>query len=85
MAKTKDITVVTAHGRVSIPAELRHDLDLLPGSRLRWEKVSTTEMRVSVLPKEKPVGAQAMRGFARRFRPEPRTTAEWMLELRGRS
>lgn len=27
-------------------------------------------------------GAQAMRGFARSFRPKPQRTAEWMKELR---
>ena len=31
----------------------------------------------------KPAGAMAMLGFARRFRPEGRATAEWMDELRG--
>jgi hypothetical protein len=29
-----------------------------------------------------PLGAQAMLGFARRFRSQPRTTADWMSELR---
>ena len=28
-------------------------------------------------------GAMAMLGFARRFRPERRTTADWMAELRA--
>jgi hypothetical protein len=31
----------------------------------------------------KPLGASAMLGFARRFRPQPRTTTEWMAELRA--
>ena len=34
-------------------------------------------------PDRQPVGAAAMLGFARRFRPERRTTAEWMDELRA--
>jgi hypothetical protein len=29
-----------------------------------------------------PLGAMAMLGFARRFHPQPRTTGEWMAELR---
>ena len=29
-----------------------------------------------------PVGARALLGFARRFRPEARSTAGWMAELR---
>ena len=34
-------------------------------------------------PARQPAGALAMLGFARRFRPEPRTTADWMDELRA--
>ena len=30
-----------------------------------------------------PAGAMAMLGFARRFRPEPRATRDWMDELRA--
>jgi hypothetical protein len=30
-----------------------------------------------------PLGAMAMLGFARRFRQQPRTTDEWMAELRA--
>ena len=30
-----------------------------------------------------PVGVMAMLGFARRFRSKPRTTAEWIAELRA--
>ena len=30
-----------------------------------------------------PLGAMAMLGFARRFHPQPRTTGEWMAELRA--
>jgi hypothetical protein len=33
-------------------------------------------------PRTQPLGAVAMLGFARRFYPEPRTTAEWLKELR---
>ena len=34
-------------------------------------------------PDRKPAGARSMLGFARRFRPECRSTAEWMEELRA--
>ena len=34
-------------------------------------------------PSRQPLGAMAMLGFARRFRPESRSTAEWMAELRA--
>ena len=30
-----------------------------------------------------PLGAMAMLGFARRIHPQPRTTEEWMTELRA--
>ena len=34
-------------------------------------------------PPPAPPGAMAMLGFARRIRPQPRTTDEWMAELRA--
>ena len=37
----------------------------------------------AVTPARQLAGALAMLGFARRFRPEPRTTADWMDELRA--
>ncbi len=36
-----------------------------------------------VKPGATPPGAMAMLGFARRVRPQPRTTDEWMAELRA--
>lgn len=82
MADAANITIVTERGQVSIPARLRHSLSLDKGKRLLWQKVSDHELRVTVVEEGRPVGAQAMRGFARRFRPRPRRTAEWMTELR---
>lgn len=80
MSELKDVAVVTERGQVSIPAHLRKELSLTRGRRLLWEKVSESELRVRVLRKSQ--GARAMRGFARRFRPTRRTTAEWMTVLR---
>ncbi len=82
MAESTDVTVVTDRGQVSIPARLRHALSLDKGKKLLWQKVSDHELRVTVVEEARPAGAQAMRGFARRFRPEPRRTSEWMAELR---
>lgn len=82
MTSRTEITVVTDRGQVSIPAHLRHELALTKGRRLLWQKTGEGELRVVVLEEEPPRGASAMRGFARRFRRRPRTTAEWMAELR---
>lgn len=82
MARKTDVTVVTERGQVSIPAELRRELDLEPGRHLRWERVTPKELRVVVLPEGKPGGARAMLGFARRIRAAPRRTRDWMRELR---
>ena len=49
---------------------------------MRWEKVTTAVLKVVVLPEEKPRGAAAMLGYARRFREQPRRTADWMRVLR---
>lgn len=80
MSSAPNITKVTERGQVSIPARLRSEMALEQGRRLRWEKVSDQELRVTVV-EGKPEGPQAMRGFACRFR-EPRRTADWMKELR---
>ncbi len=82
MSESRDITAVTERGQVSIPAHLRHELSLSKGKKVLWERVSDRELRVTLLEEGAPVGAQAMRGFARRFRPEPRPTSDWMEELR---
>jgi bifunctional DNA-binding transcriptional regulator/antitoxin component of YhaV-PrlF toxin-antitoxin module len=81
MAEPSDITIVTERGQVSIPAHLRKELALTKGRKLVWEKVGENELRVLVLEETARQGAQAMRGFARRFR-APRKTADWMRELR---
>ena len=36
-----------------------------------------------VVPSAKPRGAMAMLGFARKFHDKPKTTAEWIAELRA--
>jgi AbrB family looped-hinge helix DNA binding protein len=82
MHEAKDITVVTERGQVSIPAHLRRALSLDRGKRVLWEKVNDRELRVTLMDGGQPVGAEAMLGYARRFRPEPRSTADWMAELR---
>lgn len=82
MARKTQITVVTERGQVSIPAAIRHDLELVRGRRLLWERVGDRELRVIALETTEPRGAETMRGFARRFRRLPRRTAEWMDEIR---
>ena len=82
MTRRSNITVVTHRGQVSIPAHIRRELKLDTGRKLIWERVSAHEIRVTVLDDSRPVGAKAVLGFARRFRPKPRTTDDWMAELR---
>jgi len=82
MAKPPRISVVTAKGQVTIPAELRQELALWKGRRLLWEKAGNSELRVVILPEHEPQGALGMLGFARRFR-ATRSTADWLGELRG--
>lgn len=81
MQSTADITTVTERGQISIPARLRDELALTRGQKLRWEKVNDHELRVVVV-EDQPPGARAMLGFARRIHRQPRSTADWMRELR---
>lgn len=74
--------MVTERGQVSIPARLRKELAIGKGRRLLWQKSGDREIRLVVLGEERPRGAKAMLGFARRFRPRPRRTADWMKDLR---
>ncbi len=82
MPASSEITSVTDRGQTSIPAELRRELRLVKGQRLLWERVGERELRVRVLEEAPPRGAEAMRGFARRFRKEARPSTDWMRELR---
>lgn len=81
MGRHDDTTVVTERGQISIPAPLRRELALRPGTRLRWEALGPGEIRVVLVDDSPAPGARAMLGFARRFRPTRRTDA-WMRELR---
>ena len=82
MNATDNVTVVTDRGQVSIPADLRRELGLEKGKRLLWERVSDHELRVTLVDERRPTGASSVLGFARRFRPQARTTQSWMDELR---
>ena len=76
-------TTLTERGQVSIPAELRRDMHLIPGQTLIWQKISPTECRVIVPPKAKvkpdPVAAL---GFAKEHGLETMPTDDWMKMLR---
>lgn len=79
----RNITVVTEQGQSSIPAAVRRELALEAGQQLHWEKISERECRVRVVVNAKPKGANAMLGFASKFRGDlGRPTAKWMKELR---
>lgn len=79
----KDITVVTERGQTSIPARLRKEHQVEPGTELLWEAFAEDEWRVHIrrksLAKANPL---AMVGFAKRFR-KARRTADWLKEIRG--
>ena len=76
------VTCVTERGQISIPAEIRAQLNWLPGKRLLWEVTDGNECRLTA-PQKPPAksGVWAMLGYAATFR-KTRSTAEWMKELR---
>jgi bifunctional DNA-binding transcriptional regulator/antitoxin component of YhaV-PrlF toxin-antitoxin module len=76
-------STLTERGQISVPAALRKAMQLRPGQRFRWERVSAREMRVS-LEDAAPPGPLAVLGYARTLRPGPaRRTSAWMRELRA--
>jgi AbrB family looped-hinge helix DNA binding protein len=75
-------STLTERGQISIPASVRKAMNLRPGQRLRWQRISDREVRASVVSSSPP-GALAVLGYARKLRRTPRTTASWMRELRA--
>jgi len=75
------VTSITERGQISIPAEIRSQLNWNPGKRLLWEVTGEGDCRVSTPAQPARGGAQAMLGFAATFR-KTRRTADWMKELR---
>jgi len=72
---------MTDDGLLSIPADVRQQLNLKPGKKLILQ-VSDDDSDTEFGYKKAPyVGALAMRGFAKTFR-KCRPTEEWMKELR---
>lgn len=77
-----DKTVVGERGQTAIPARLRRDHRVAPGTRLVWESAGPDEWRVHIERDEPRAGNPTdMLGFAKRFRRAKRT-ADWMRELR---
>ena len=79
------VTILTERGQVSVPAKLRRELDMRPGRKLVWERVSQTECRVHIQPstESRPDPIQAI-GFGRRaFTKLPYTsTQDYMDSIR---
>ena len=76
------VTILTERGQASLPASLRKEMGLMPGPRLRWQKVSSCEVRLLIESGRTVEGPKAMLGFAKTFR-APRRTADWMNDLRA--
>lgn len=76
------VTKVTERGQVSIPASIRESMQMTPGTTLLWNRGEDGRTCIITIV-HKPVrkGARAMLGYAATYS-KPRTTAEWMKELR---
>lgn len=79
MVMSELITTLTDRGQVSIPAKIRENLGIKPGTKLCWQEVSDHECRLLI--REEGPGAESMRGYAASFR-KARPTKDWMRELR---
>jgi AbrB family looped-hinge helix DNA binding protein len=76
-------TTITERGQVSIPAQLRREMRLVPGQTVFWEKVSATECRLIVESKTviKPDPLAAL-NFAKKHGLPQRRSAHALTELR---
>ena len=76
------VTKVTERGQVSIPSSIRERLELRPGTSLLWSVGNDRyTCMITIVRKPQRKGARAMLGYAATYS-KPRTTAEWMKELR---
>jgi AbrB family looped-hinge helix DNA binding protein len=77
-----DKTTVSERGQTAIPARLRREYGIEPGTELVWEAAGNDTCRVHIrrVPATKPDPIR-MLGFAKQFR-APRRTADWLAELR---
>ncbi|WP_247731360.1 AbrB/MazE/SpoVT family DNA-binding domain-containing protein [Halovivax limisalsi] len=48
-SESPEETAVSERGMVTIPAEIRRDLDIGPGDKLRWDIDSSGELTVEVI------------------------------------
>lgn len=77
-----EVCILTKRGQVSLPAVLRRNLGLRTGQKLRWERISDRELRVTVESGAEPDPLQAL-GFGPMVRgTSARRTSEWMREIR---
>lgn len=74
-------TVITERGQVSIPSEIRRQLHLRSGQRVMWEVLTDHACKMVIVTEPHASGAEAMLGYAAKFR-KPKRTQEWMTELR---
>jgi AbrB family looped-hinge helix DNA binding protein len=74
-------STLTERGQISLPADLRKDLHLRAGQKLRFEAVSDHEFRVFA-PQKKAPGPLSVLGYGRKMGSTPRRTKDWMKELR---
>jgi AbrB family looped-hinge helix DNA binding protein len=79
---TMEESTLTERGQISIPAALRKAMNLRPGQRVRWERISEREARICI-PHDVPAGPLAVLGYARKLGHKRRTTASWMRQMRA--
>lgn len=74
-------STLSERGQISVPAKLRRQMNLRTGQRFFWERISDRELRVVIETNDKP-DVMAALGYARKLGRVPRSTADWMKELR---
>ena len=74
-------SILTERGQASLPAAIRKEMGLRTGQRLRWEKISDREIRVT-LKSDKTGDPMAALGYFQKLGRPKRRTDEYMKEMR---
>ncbi|NLL82613.1 MAG: AbrB/MazE/SpoVT family DNA-binding domain-containing protein [Lentisphaerae bacterium] len=77
-----DVTVVTERGQISIPASVRKQMHIVPGTPIVWSVSDDCTCTITLARKLPVRGAKAMLGFAHTYMNNDLSSDQLLAELR---